>query len=310
MRIRHLVAFIVAAASLMFVSSCSEKEKVTVPGPDMEEQYLQVQELNESIVPLASYLLTSGLNRTDGVEDGDYGYDLELGKAASPDHDSVFVVYHALSGWWEGFFSTHSSHEELPFYDVHWRDSIQFRSTTGATQFLPDETTDFVHGIARVEIEHISEDEIPTDFGWRSDVRYDDLTEETIVVDGEIRLEVSTTIDTLGKTIEGTAIVVLETDDLAIAKPISEAGTACAVSGSVTYSLTENVSSQFIGDQVVFTTWSVDVTVLDQQTYRVKVRAGNIEFDEYEMSIDCSLGAATMIDAVEHVARSLVGRTR
>ncbi len=310
MRFRPLVAIIAAVASLAIISSCSEKEKITVPDPDLDEQYLQVQELNESIVPLASYLLTSGLNRTDGVEDGDYGYDLELGKAATPDHDSVFVIYHALSGWWEGFFSTHSEHGVLPFHDVHWRDSIQFKNTSGATQFLPDETTDFVHGIARVDIEHISEDEIPTDFGWRSDVRYDNLTDQTIIVDGEIRLEVSTAIDTLGKIIEGTAIVVLETDDLAIAKPVAESGTACAVSGSVSYSLTENVSSQFIGDQVVFTTWSVEVTVLDQQTYRVKVRAGNIEFDEYEMTIDCSLGAATMVDAVEHVARSLFSRSR
>ncbi len=310
MRFRHLAAIIAAAASLTIVTSCSDKEKITVPGPDMEAQYLQVQELNESIVPLTSYLLTSGLNRTDGVEDGDYGYDLELGKAAAPQTDSVFVVYHALSGWWEGYFATQSLESSRPYYDVNWRDSIQFKNTSAENQFLPDESTDFVHGIARVGIEHISEDDVPTEFGWRSDVRYDNLTAETIVVDGEIRLEVSTTIDTLGKTIEGTAIVVLETDDLAIAKPISESGSACAVSGSVSYSLTENVSSQFIGDQIVFTTWSVEVTVLDQQTYRVKVRAGNIEFDEYEMTIDCSLGAATMIDAVNEVARRMFGGNR
>lgn len=259
--------------------SCSE-DKVNNAVDVTEAQYKQMQTLTDStLVPVALGLLTSGLGTLDGVSAGDYS----LGKAATPDGDSAFIVYHPISGWWEAYFSLSSDAEAIPYYELVVRDSVQFKSTDGSNQFAPNDSTDFVHEIPRVSA-YADSEETTISIDARNDVTYDNLQSEIASINGEVRCQISIQLDTLGETIAGTVTSTLEADSLEIPIPNSDDEEVCPLSGVLTFTIVENFTSQFVSDETWNTTWSVRLTIVDPETYLIKITAGEIEFDEYQLA--------------------------
>ncbi len=265
---------------LLLFASCSD-DKGTNGADVTQAQYLQMQAMtNETVVPMATAFLSSGMARLDGVSPDDYG----LGKAAVPESDSVMVVYHPLSGWWEAYFYTESDAGEDPFYQVTLRDSIQFKSVSGNNQIAPNDSTDYVHDIPRASIV-VESDSLNTSLAVtaRNDIVYDNLQSEVANIDGPMSLHIEMEIDTLGKNIMGAVTATLLTSDLEIPIPVTDEEEVCPLSGVITYTLEENISSQFVSDETRNTVWSVRITIVDAQTYLIKISAGSIEFDEYQL---------------------------
>ena len=264
-------------SSLVFVS-CSD-DSVTNPVDITQAQYKQMQTLTDStLIPVAIGLLASGMNTLNGVSVNDYG----LHKSAAPEGDSAFIIYHPLTGWWEAYLSLTSAAEAVPYYELVVRDSVQFRSVSGNNQFAPNDSTDYVHEIPRVYAFADSEDtEITIDA--RNDVVYDNLQSDIAAIDGEVKCRIDIQLDTLGRTIAGTVTSTLEAAELEIPIPTSDDEDVCPLSGVITYTLVENFTSQFVSDEVRNTTWSIRLTIVDPETYLVKISAGEIEFDEYQL---------------------------
>ncbi len=278
---RHLSnAFLIISLSLFaaILVSCSD-DKVNNAVDVTEAQYKQMQTLTDStLIPVALGLLTSGMSALDGVSASDYG----LGKAATPDGDSAFIVYHPLSGWWEAYVSLSSEAETVPYYELVVRDSVQFKSIDGSNQIGPNNSTDFVHEIPRVSAFTNSE-ETTISVDARNNVIYDNLQSDVANINGEVRCQIAIQLDTLGETIAGTVTATLEADDLEIPIPNSDDDDVCPLSGVLTYTIVENFTSQFVSHEVRNTTWSIRLTIVDPDTYLVKITAGEIEFDEYQL---------------------------
>lgn len=283
-----LLTLMAAALALALLISCSDDKGNNGDGEELQAQYVQMKVMtDQTIIPLATMLLGQGMSRLDGVSEDDYG----LGKAAAPESDSIFVTYHFLSGWWEAFYATSSEAGEDPSSELIIRDSLQFRSVTGANQIEPNDSTDFVHDIPSLMLSWASDSaNFAYDFFARNDLVYDDLQSDVATIDGPMSVQMHIEIDTLGKQIAGDVQVTLLTEDLRM--PIAVDDDICPLSGVITYTLTENLTSQFVGDETRNTTWSVRITIVDTDTYLIKIWAGNIEFAEYQLAPEdvCSSG--------------------
>ena len=269
-------------AAILPSLSCSD-DKGTENNKDLiQAQYIPMKAMtDQTVIPLATAFVEAGMGRLDGVSAGDLG----LGKAAAPDDDSIMIVYHPLSGWWEGYFATQSDPEGDPYTELVVRDSIQFKSISGNNQFEPNDSTDYVHDIPSLQLS-IDNDSLNTtlDIFSRNDMIYDDLQSDTATIDGPMSMVLSMGIDTLGKSISSTISATLLFEDLQIPIPETAGAHVCPLSGVITYTLVENLTSQLVSDETINTTWSIRITIVDSETYLVKISAGNIVFDEYQLA--------------------------
>ncbi len=285
---RHILcAFFLLCIAAALCGCGDDKAANETNQPVTTEQLARVRTMNDStIIPLLNSLLAGGMDFVDSVDAGDFGFD--LGKMAAPEHDSTWLTYHVLSGWWEGYLETEGIDEDDSVaYHLVVRDSLQFRSNGGQPQFVPDANTDYLRNIGRLRANGVAPDGDELTIDWRSDMIYDDLLDDTITIDGPITLAIDVKFDTLGQTIEGQWLFALDVESFQVPKPINEDDLVCPLAGVVTYSVRENLSSQFVTGEATFVTWSVEIVVLDESHFDVTITAGAIEFETYTVEIPC-----------------------
>jgi hypothetical protein len=287
-----VVAIVLASfAAVLLIGSCGDSDKSTGSVGDINDpKYVMVQDIIDSImIPLATGFVTSGIEKSDGLDSTDYGAGDLLGKSAATFGDSVNIMYYPLTGWWVSYLHTIDT-TEAGIGTLTMRDSLQFRDVRGRVQMLPSDSTDFFTDIVRLNPLELVDDTTSVSIYTRSAMTYDNLQSEVLTVDGVFNLTLSGVglkyIDTTGGLVDGRIAVDFVIDQVTVPKP-EEGETACPSGGVLTFTVTENLTTQIGGGTPQDIVWSVRITMVDENTYRVKVKLGALEFDEYTILDPC-----------------------
>lgn len=312
---KTIVPFVTAlllVVSALLVNSCGDSDKTTgTIGDNNDPQYLKVQEMVDSVmIPIASGFVTSGMAKEDGLDSSDFDSGDLLGKRVATQNDSASIVYHPLSGWWVAYLHLSESTADGDA-TLTLRDSLQYRDTQGRVQMIPGDSTDFFTDIVRLNPLEFSDSVTSISVFTRSAMTFADLQSSIVTVAGVFHLTLNgtglTSIDTTGGLVNGRVAADYVIDEVTIPKP-SEGETACPTSGVLTFTVTENLTTQIGGGAAEDIVWSVRITIVDESTYRVKVTLGAMQFEEYTILDPCErtlvLDKRSTKD-LKHLARSL-----
>jgi len=267
----------------LLLLSCSKKDSGTNGTSQItQEQAQQMQAMAAALVPLTSSITASGVTRVDGVDESDYDMSdlLETG-----DNVTVTVDFDPSGGWWDSFFSF--STEGDTAISLEMRDSVRFETSIGLAQQFPDDSTDRVRDVARVAL--VAE---VTDLGYlnlamRSDVYFSDLLASSVVVNGSQSLDLEADISTDEASAAGMVKATLEISDLVVPKPSFDGEITCPTSGEIVLMVTENLSAQAANQGVKSATWTITVTVLNANSYRIRLQGDGKNFGEVTVNEQC-----------------------
>lgn len=287
------------AATLAFVTSCSDDKGNNDNNNEVTQaQAMVIDSLNEQMLPIAIMAISAGLGRMDGVTEDDYVIGLK--KAASPDHDSVFLTYHTETGWWDAYViyeSDEDGGDSLQSLSI--RDSLQFRNLAGDFQMEPNDSTDYFRNKSRfnVTIDNYNT-EGAVSLTTRSDLTYADLQSTEVNVDGAMSLTIAfediPNEEGTG-TISGSMTISMDVDELNLPVPETPGDLVCPQAGVLTYTLTENFSSQEVKGENQTVTWTITITISDQDTYQIELEAEGQTFTMDPIEGVCNDGLGTSL---------------
>lgn len=303
----RVLAVSVTIVIALCVGSCGDSDKSTgTTGDNNDPRYLLMRGMVDSvIIPIANGFVSDGVEKGDGLDSSDLGADNYLGKRAAVQDDSMSIIYYPFTGWWVAYLSL-TEESDGKRSSLILRDSLQFKNAQGHIQIIPNDSTDFFTDIVRLHPLEYSDNTTTVSVFTRSYLTFDNLQSAVLTVNGVFNLTLFGIglegIDTTGELVDGRVAVDYVIDDLTV--PVPEEGeTACPTSGVLTFTATENFSSQLGGGPAQDITWSVRITIDDEATYRVQITLGSTTYPEYTILNPCDLSVDLGKRAPEEMKR-------
>jgi hypothetical protein len=321
---RRQVVLVLAAVftlTALFLGSCSKDDKgnngnnVDVGDPN-DAKFLKIKSVfGDQAATMAVSAASSGMTRLVEFDSAEIAGGGALGKNVSYETDSSYSEYgyHPTQGWWVGYvYMTSDSLFGGPIF-LEMYDSLRFLNASSHPQVEPDETTDEFRDIFTVN--HLTADVDSlgnVSITARTDMTYSDLQTSIATVNGSYHFSFSGVVrdSATGEDVTGQTTATFDITNLRMPRlnqaDVDADEVACPVSGVMSYQITESYISQMAGQQTQNYTWSVVVTIVNQTTYTVKIKLGNVEWEEYTITNVCS-SATTSRSLVESLLGLIKG---
>ncbi len=283
---KNLKSFTVAVILILLpllLNSCSSSDKSSNDNSQITEaQAQQMQALAAALVPMTSVVSTAGVNKVDGVEEGDYDFSefVETGEDVT-----ITVGYDNGGGWWDSYFAFNIEGDTA--ISLTMRDSVRFEITGGAPQQFPDDNTNLVREVARLALIASLEGMGDIDLSMRSDVTMSELQAASVVINGNQSFDFDADIVTDEGAVSGTVSASLEITDLVVPKPSFDGEVTCPTSGMIVLTVTEDLTAQAVNQGKVQATWSITVTVIGPNSYRIRLQGDGQNFGEVTVNEEC-----------------------
>jgi hypothetical protein len=281
-----LAATALLLASLSMLSCSSSDDSGTNNNNNISQaQADQMQALAASLVPFAGVATTTGVTQLDGVDESDF--DLS-GIVDTQQGVDFSVSYDSSGGWWDAHFSYETEPAADTAVSVTVRDSVRFEDGSGGAQQNPDDLTDLMKNIASIALSTDIPDFGTVGFSMHSNLNYSSLTSPAVTVDGNMSFNLNADIAIQDSTLSGTVAATLEITNLQVPKPASAGDMACPTSGVIVLHVTEDLSAQAVNEGVKSTSWTITVTVLSANSYKIRLDGGGKNFGEVTVNDACS----------------------
>jgi hypothetical protein len=276
--------FALAVSTLLLVGcgddSSTDSGSNSQLGDPNDPEFQAIQANIESMVGLGAELIDFGTARVDGFDSTDF-FELNLGKRSAVTDTSITVLY-SPDGWWIATFAA-SEYSDGFTMNIEVYDSLRYQNLSGVAQMIPDETTNSFAERTRVEFA-VDGDSAEVDMLSYAGLEFTNLQSPVVDVNGDISLAMSG--EFVGDSVSGNLYMSISYTLVDVSVPVS--GESCPTGGVISFSVTENLTSLLLGEGTASITWSARVTVVDQNTYRVKVDMGDTSWAEYTLTDVCN----------------------